>query len=74
MFSLDGFNIGTSSQTGRFYAGDRRYFREVLAGQRLAIGDVIKARALREWVVTLARPVVDVAGQMRGVVTVGTVL
>jgi diguanylate cyclase (GGDEF)-like protein/PAS domain S-box-containing protein len=74
VFSLDGFNIGTSSQTGRFYAGDRRYFREVLAGQRLAIGDVIKARALREWVVTLARPVVDEAGQMRGVVTVGTVL
>jgi len=74
VFSLDGFNIGTSSQAGRFYAGDRRYFREILAGQRLAIGDVIEARSLRKWVVTLARPLVDAAGQLRGVVTVGTVL
>src|SRR5262249_33242042 len=74
VFSLDGTNIGTSSQAGRFYAGDRRYFREVLAGQRLAIGDVVKARALREWVVTLARPITDKAGKLRGVVTVGTVL
>jgi diguanylate cyclase (GGDEF)-like protein/PAS domain S-box-containing protein len=74
VFSLTGVNIGTSSQAGRFYAGDRRYFREVLAGQHLAIGDVVKARALREWVVTLARPVIDDAHQLRGVVTVGTLL
>src|SRR5215831_17506962 len=31
IFSLDGINIGTSSAAGRFYAGDRSYFRQVVA-------------------------------------------
>ena len=74
VFSLAGENIGTSSQAGRFYAGDRRYFREILAGQRLAIGDVVRARVLGVWVVSVARPVVDEAGRLRGVIAVGTLL
>src|SRR5262249_39524819 len=41
---------------------------------RPARREVLDARSLRKWVVTLARPLVDAAGQLRGVVTVGTVL
>jgi diguanylate cyclase (GGDEF)-like protein/PAS domain S-box-containing protein len=74
LFSLDGLNIGTSSTAGRFFAGDRKYFLGVLAGQRTAIGDVVLARALREWVVTIARPVEDQNGGLRGILTVGTLL
>ena len=33
LFSLDGTNIGTSSGPGRFFAGDRDYFEQILAGQ-----------------------------------------
>src|SRR4029077_21092461 len=72
LFALDGFNIGTSSTAGRFYAGDRKYFLQALAGRRSAIGDVILARALREWVVTVARPVEDPDGRVRAILTVGT--
>ena len=74
LFSLDGTNIGTSSTAGRFFAGDREYFRQVLAGQRVAIGDVVRARTLGEWVVTVARPVEDEAGHLRAVLAVGTLL
>ena len=74
LFSLDGTNIGTSSEAGRFSVGDREYFRQVLAGRRLAIGDVVRARTLGEWVVTIARPVEDQTGRLRGVLAVGTVL
>jgi diguanylate cyclase (GGDEF)-like protein/PAS domain S-box-containing protein len=74
VYSLDGINIGTSSKTGRFYAGDRAYFQQVLAGKPLAIGDVVLARLLRTWVVTLARRVEDKDGKVRGVLTIGTEL
>ena len=33
LFALDGTNIGTSSDAGRFSAGDRDYFQQILAGQ-----------------------------------------
>jgi diguanylate cyclase (GGDEF)-like protein/PAS domain S-box-containing protein len=74
LFAPDGTNIGTSAHTGRFFAGDRKYVREVLAGRRLAIGDVVRARTIGEWVVTIARPVEDQTGRLRAVLAVGTVL
>ena len=66
LFAPDGSNIGTSSDSGRFFAGDRKYVRQVLAGRRLAIGDVVRARTIGEWVVTIARPVEDRTGRLRG--------
>src|SRR5262249_6056834 len=74
LFSLDGSNIGTSSTQGRFNAGDRRYFQQALAGQRLAIGQGVIARALREWAVMVARPIEDQAGRVRAVIAIGTLL
>ena len=38
------------------------------------IGDVVRARTRGEWVVTIARPVEDQTGRLRGVLAVGTVL
>jgi diguanylate cyclase (GGDEF)-like protein/PAS domain S-box-containing protein len=72
LFALDGANIGTSSASGRFYAGDRKYFQQALASRRSAIGDVILARALHEWVVTIARPVKAPDGRLLAILTVGT--
>jgi PAS domain S-box-containing protein len=58
----------------RFYAGDRSYFRQVMAGQRLAIGDVIRTKLTGEWVVAVASPVKDQTGRLRAVIAVGTKL
>ena len=72
VFSLDGTNIGTSSDAGRVFAGDRSYFRGVLAGDRQAVSEAIRSRAGKEWVVTVARPVEDENGRLRAVLAVGT--
>jgi diguanylate cyclase (GGDEF)-like protein/PAS domain S-box-containing protein len=76
LFSLDGNNIGSSggSAAKRFSAGDRAYFLQVLAGERLSIGDVIRTKLTGEWVVTVASPVEDQAGRPRAVLAVGTKL
>lgn len=74
IFSLDGQNIGTSSETGRFYAGDRQYFLQVLAGRPYSVGEVIRSRVGQEWVVTVARGVYDDNRQLRAVLAVGTQL
>jgi diguanylate cyclase (GGDEF)-like protein/PAS domain S-box-containing protein len=76
LFGPDGSNIGTSFDAAdkRFYAGDRAYFQQVIAGQRLAIGDVIRTKLTNEWVVALASPVKDQTGRLRGVIAVGTKL
>jgi diguanylate cyclase (GGDEF)-like protein/PAS domain S-box-containing protein len=72
IFSLDGNNIGTSSEAGRFSASDRDYFRKVLAGGSHAISGPIYSRVGKEWVVAMARPVFDASGQLRAVLAVGT--
>ena len=76
LFAPDGSNIGTSFEATdkRFYAGDRAYFQQVIAGQRLAIGDVIRTKLTGEWVVALASPVKDQTGRLRTVIAIGTKL
>jgi len=74
LFSPDGTNIGTSSDAGRSFVGDRAFFRQILAGQRPPISEVIRARTSNEWVVTLARPVHDNDGRLRAVLAVGMLL
>jgi len=73
VFALDGSNIGIA-QGARFNAADRSYFRNVLAGERLSMGDVLLGRAIGQWVITVARPVEDRSGRLRGVLAVGTLL
>jgi C4-dicarboxylate-specific signal transduction histidine kinase len=76
LFAPDGSNIGSSFEADvkRFYAGDRSYFQQVMAGQRLAIGDVIRTKLTGEWVVAVASPVKDQTGRLRAVIAVGTKL
>jgi diguanylate cyclase (GGDEF)-like protein/PAS domain S-box-containing protein len=76
LFAPDGSNIGSSfdADVKRFYAGDRSYFQQVMAGQRLAIGDVIRTKLTGEWVVAVASPVKDQTGRLRAVIAVGTKL
>jgi diguanylate cyclase (GGDEF)-like protein/PAS domain S-box-containing protein len=74
LFSLDGNNIGTSQEGGgaRINVADYPYFRQVLAGQRFAVGDVHIGRATRQWVVNVARAVDDRTGRLQAVLAVGT--
>ncbi len=75
LFAPGGSNIGVS-WTGdqRVNVSDRAYFQEVLAGQGLAISDVIHAKLSQQWLVTVASPVKDQTGRLRAVLAVGTQL
>src|ERR1700730_10463377 len=75
VLDLDGNVIGTSAtEVRRPYLGDRGYFRQVLADQRLVIGNVVRSRLTDEWVMAVARPVEDQAGRLLAVLVVGTKL
>ena len=70
LFSLDGAVIGTSLEGFNVNVADRRYFRQVVAGQRISI-EVIRARTTGRMVVTIARPVEDRAGRLQAVIAAG---
>jgi diguanylate cyclase (GGDEF)-like protein/PAS domain S-box-containing protein len=70
LFSLDGAVIGTSMEGFNINVADRKYFQQILAGQRVAI-EVIRARTTGRMVVTVARPVEDRTGRLRAVIGVG---
>jgi hypothetical protein len=74
LFAPDGYSVATSfeNEIGPFYAGDRLYFRKLLVGERLAIGEVIHGRASKKWLINLARPVEDTNGRLLGVLSIGT--
>jgi diguanylate cyclase (GGDEF)-like protein/PAS domain S-box-containing protein len=74
LYSLDGTNIGTSSVSGvgRPAGNGRAFFRDVLAGQRLAIGDVVLTQLTGKWVLDIGYPVEDQDGHLRGVLAIGT--
>ncbi|HWF93830.1 MAG TPA: EAL domain-containing protein [Xanthobacteraceae bacterium] len=76
LFSLDGSNIGTSAdpEVGRSYANDRAFFKQILAGHRLSIGEVIRTHLTGQWVLAIGYPVEDPSGQLRGIIAVGTQL
>jgi diguanylate cyclase (GGDEF)-like protein/PAS domain S-box-containing protein len=73
LFSLDGNSIG-SANSRRYNAGDRLYFRNVLAGERLAIGEPVIGRATPGWIVTIARPIEDSQGNLKAIISVATKL
>jgi hypothetical protein len=72
VFSLDGTNIGSSSDSGRFFAGDRDYFKKIVAGANYSVSGATYSRAGKEWVVAITRPIVDTDGRLRAVLAVGT--
>ena len=51
-------------------AGDRAYFRRVVGGESLVVGDPIVSRSNVGWVIPVARPVKDRRGEMQAVVVV----
>jgi diguanylate cyclase (GGDEF)-like protein/PAS domain S-box-containing protein len=73
LFALDGTNIGIA-EGAHFYGGDRSYFRKVLAGERVAVGEVLRGRAIGHWVITVARRIEDNQGRLVGVLAAGTLL
>jgi diguanylate cyclase (GGDEF)-like protein/PAS domain S-box-containing protein len=76
VFDLDGANIGSSSAaaSNRRSVGERAYFREILGGKWMSIGDINLARHSAQLVMSIARPVEDEDGRLRAVVTIGTSL
>jgi diguanylate cyclase (GGDEF)-like protein/PAS domain S-box-containing protein len=76
LFSLDGANIGTSGDPaiGRPQGKPRAFFQQVLAGQRLSIGEVVRSQVNGQWVVAIARPIHDQFGRLQAVIAVGTLL
>src|SRR5262249_25022942 len=75
VFDLEGTNSGSSAgpEIDRPYAATRN-FEKVLAGERLAIGDVLFVRALNRWVVSVGRAAHDDTGRLRAVIATSTLL
>ena len=76
LYSLDGTYIGTTGapEYNHSPVTDRAYFRQVLEGQRISIGDVVRSRPTGQWTLNLARPVEDQAGRLAAVLVVGILL
>ncbi len=76
VFSLDGSNIGTSAypEAVPSYAGDREFFKEILAGRRVSFAEIIRTHGKEEWVLAIGYPIEDREGRLRGVIAVGTQL
>jgi diguanylate cyclase (GGDEF)-like protein/PAS domain S-box-containing protein len=70
LFSLDGAVIGTTLEGFNINVADRGYFRQILAGRRVAL-EVIRARTTGRMVVTIARPVEDRSGRLQAVIAAG---
>jgi hypothetical protein len=69
----DGENIGSASGS-RYNIADRDYFRQALGGQPIAVGDPVRNRRNDEWVLPIARPVTNPAGEIQGVLLTGTLI
>ena len=76
VFALDGTNIGHRGirRPGVPMRATVPISPQILAGERFAIGDVIRARPRGQWVVTVSRPIEDQHGRLRAVMAVGTQL
>jgi diguanylate cyclase (GGDEF)-like protein/PAS domain S-box-containing protein len=74
LLALDGSVLGSSFPPDRVRrnGSDRRYFKEVIAGNPLSVGDLIRGTRSQRWIVTIARPVTDQAGRLAAVLVVGT--
>jgi diguanylate cyclase (GGDEF)-like protein/PAS domain S-box-containing protein len=69
----DGENVGSASGV-RYNIGDRDYFQQALAGEPVAIGDPVRNRRGGEWVLPIARPVTNAAGEIQAVLLTGTLI
>src|SRR5262249_16566101 len=77
LFNLDGNNIGTSTgpELERPNAVNHQsYFARIIAGRRLAFGDVMIARITGRPVLPVSRAIFDDTGRLRAVLATGAVL
>jgi len=73
VISPDGENIGSTSGA-RYNIGDRDYFQHALAGKPVAIGDPVRNRRDGQWVLPIAHPVANAAGEIQAVLLTGTLI
>ena len=73
VISPDGENIGSASGA-RYNIGDRDYFQQALGGKPVAIGDPVRNRREGEWVLPIARPITNAAGEVQAVLLTGTLI
>jgi hypothetical protein len=69
----DGENVGSASGV-RYNISDRDYFQQALGGKPVAIGDPVRNRRGGEWVLPIARPVTNTAGETQAVLLTGTLI
>ena len=77
LFSPDAYSTASSlGDLGNdpFYAGDRLYFRQLLDGARISIGEPIRGRVTGNWLINIGRALKDPQGRLSGVLTVGILL
>jgi diguanylate cyclase (GGDEF)-like protein/PAS domain S-box-containing protein len=77
LFLPDGTDIGRSTNDPKrraFDVRDRKYFQQILAGQRLAVGDVVRGRVSGQWVMQVGRSIDDQAGRLRAILSVSILL
>jgi len=69
-------NSSTASpgERAKLNFADRKYFIDAIASRGLAFDEPIQSRTSGEWIVILARPIVADDGQIRGVVSMSTLL
>jgi diguanylate cyclase (GGDEF)-like protein/PAS domain S-box-containing protein len=74
LLSSDGYSIATSfeGEADPINVRDRLYFKKMLAGEQLSIGEVLRGRVSGQWLINVARPVEDAGGRLLGVLTIGT--
>jgi signal transduction histidine kinase/DNA-binding response OmpR family regulator len=75
VFDPNGDNIGMSQwplgDRSAIFAGKRSYFKEALQGS-VTLSDPLKSKLNGNWIANVTRPMIDGAGAVRGVVTLGT--
>ena len=78
IFDTKGHNIGTSqwplTSKSRIFAADRNWFKEAMETKKFVISEPIESRINANWVVAMARPILDDTGTVRGVLVLGTQL
>jgi hypothetical protein len=69
----DGENVGSASGA-RYNISDRHYFQQALGGKLVVIGDPVRNRRGGEWVLPIARPVTNAAGEAQAVLLTDTLI
>jgi len=73
LLTRDGRNIGNAVGS-HASAGDREYFQRAMAGEPLVVGNPIRSRSNLGWVIPVAHPIKNSAGEPQAVLAAATPL